>query len=387
MKKICFVLDQFLFGGIEKVLINYVKAINKKEYSIDIIILSQYEDMINNIPKDCNVIIKKLPRNDCPLSRASTMVRRNGGAILYYGSYFLKKVFLEPINFIKFHKERKKEYDVVIAFSGHINDIYATIKFLKGRKKIVWAHGMIYQYLLISPAFEKMYKKFDKIVCINELNQNDIFDCKPYLKYKIECLYNPIPFIDNTYNSKDLEKIEKKYGNYILSVARMAEPKDYKTLIDAYAIFKEKMKEPINLVIIGDGPDRKKIETYIKEKNLEDTIFLLGSLNNIEMFYKMAKIFVLSSKSEGLPTVIVEAMSFGKPVISTDAPYGPRDIIKNNQYGILISVGDSKEMAQKMYDILSNEELYNKYSIKSLERFKDFSPEKIMKKFYEIIED
>lgn len=387
MKKICFVLDQFLFGGIEKVLINYVSQIDKNEYSIDIIILSQYEDMIKNIPKECNVIIKNLPRNGCPLSRASTMIRRKGGAILYYGSYVLKKVFLEPINFIKFHKERKTVYDVVIAFSGHINDIYVATQFLKAKKKIVWAHGMIYQYLLISPAFEKMYKKFDKIVSINEINQNDIFDCKPYLNYKIDHLYNPVLLVNNTYTDEDLQEIKQKYGKYILSVARMAEPKDFKTLIDAYSLLLERLKEPVNLLIIGDGPDRGKIEKYITEKKLEKNIFLLGSLNNIEKFYKMSEIFVLSSKSEGLPTVIIEAMSFEKPVVSTDAPYGARDITKNNQYGMLVPVGDSEEMAKRLYELLSDKALYKHYSNKSKERFRDFSPEKIMKQFYRIIED
>ena len=386
MKKICFVLDQFLYGGIEKVLINYVNAIDKTKYSIDIIILSQYEDMIKNIPIECNIITKKVPRNHCPLSRASTMVRRPAGAIPYYGTYCLKKLFLEPINFFKFYEERKKTYDCVIAFSGHINDIYVVSKFLKGNKKIVWAHGMIYQYLLMSPAFEKLYKNFDKIVCINELSQQDIFDYKPYLNYKIENLYNPIPFVNNTYDKKDLDEIKSKYGNYILSVARMAEPKDFITLIDAYYLLLKKLKKPLNLVILGDGPDRKKIEDYISLKKLEKNIFLLGNLNNIEKFYKLSKCFVLSSKNEGLPTVIIEAMSFGRPIVSTDAPYGPRDILKNNQYGILVPVGDSLELSNKLYELLSSKEIYNYYSNQSQIRFKDFLPEKIIQKFYKLIE-
>lgn len=101
----------------------------------------------------------------------------------------------------------------------------------------------------------------------------------------------------------------------------------------------------------------------------------------------MSEIFVLSSKSEGLPTVIIEAMCFEKPVVSTDAPYGARDITKNNQYGMLVPVGDSEEMAKRLYELLSDKALYKHYSNKSKERFRDFSPEKIMKQFYRIIED
>lgn len=387
MKKICFVLDQFLFGGIERVLINYAEGIDKNKYSIDIIILSDIEDMIKNIPEKCNVIVKRLPRNHCPLSRASTMVRRNGGAILYYGSYLLKKFFLEPLNYIRFFKERKNEYDVVIAFSGHINDIYVASKFLKGKKKFVWAHGMIYQYLLISPAFEKMYKNFDEIVCINELEQKDIFDCKPYLSYKIKNLYNPVPSMDINLNENDLKEIKNKYGNYILSIARMAPPKDFITLIDAYELFVKKIKEPINLVLIGDGPDKNKIEQYVKHKKLEKNIFLLGSRDDVEKFYKGAKCFALSSKSEGLPTTIIEAMSFGLPVVSTDAPYGPRDILKGNEYGLIVPVEDSIELSNRLYELLSNTDLYKHYSEQAKRRFRDFSVEKIINKFYELIEE
>lgn len=384
-KKICFVLDEFLFGGIERVFINYAKTIDKTKYDIDVIILSRIEEMVKQIPKECNVIIKKLPRSHCPMYRSSTMIRRDGGAILYYGTYFLKKVFLEPINYIKFIKNNRKKYDTVIAFSGHINDIYASLKFLRGKKKIVWAHGMIYQYLLMSPAFEKMYKKFDKIVSINNLDQNDIFYCKPYLNYKIEELYNPV-ILDETETSEiELDNIKQKYGDYILSVARLEQPKDFITLIKAYKKLKDDNKINYNLVIVGDGPDREKIEECIKENNIEKNVFLLGSQKNVSKFYKSAKLFVLSSKSEGLPTVIIEGMKFGLPIIATDAPYGPRDIFKNNEFGILTPVGDEKILAQEINKILGNNELYNHYKNQSLKRYLDFTPEKIIEQFYKII--
>ena len=191
-KKLCFVFDQFIYGGIEKVAINYLNAIDKNKYEIDVIILSDVENMEKQIPEHCNVIKIDIPRYNNPLSRASTMVRRNCGAILYYGTYILKRIFVYPFDYIKTKALRKKKYDISIAFSGHLNDMYVVLKFINAHKKIVWAHGMLYQYLLLSPAFEKMYRKFDKIVCINHIDQNDIVTCKPYLNYNIEYLYNPV---------------------------------------------------------------------------------------------------------------------------------------------------------------------------------------------------
>lgn len=380
-KKICFVLDQFLYGGIERVAINYLNGIDKTKFDIDVIILSNVEDMINQIPKECNVIRIDVPRYHNPLSRASTMIKRDAGAILYYGTYILKKCFVYPIDRIKTSKLREKKYDVAIAFSGHLNDSYVVLEHIKAVKKMVWAHGLIYQYLLMSPAFEKMYKKFDKIISINHIDQNDIFYCKPYLKYDIVNIYNP------TYKSKVVsdEDLNKKYGKYILSVARLEEPKDFITLIEAYNKLGDDIKKEYNLVIVGDGPDRGKIENRIKELNLNKKIFMVGAQNDVDKYYQQAKLFVLSTKSEGLEMVIIEAMGNGCPVISTDAPYGPRDILGSNDYGILCPVGDSDKMSVAIAELLNDKQKRKKFIEKGLVRYKDFEIDTIMKQFYDLV--
>jgi len=384
-KNICLVLDQFLYGGIERVAINYLKNIDKEKYNVNVIILSDVEDMIKQIPEYCNVIRINIPRYNNPLSRASTMVRRRAGAILYYGTYLLKKFFIYLIDYFNTRFLRKIKYDVAIAFSGHLNDIYVVLDCIKADKKIVWAHGMIYQYLLLSPAFEKMYSRFDKIVSINHIDQNDIFTCKPYLNYKIEKLYNPV-ILDASCLSDNIEEVKEKYGDFILTVARMDEPKDFLTLLDAYEILLNKFKIKYNLVIVGDGPDRKKIEKYISKKKINNRVFLVGSQSDVDKFYRNAKLFVLSSKSEGLPTVIIEAMSRGLPIVATDAPYGCRDILNNNEYGIITPVGDALFMAKKVNELLKDKKLFDYYCEQSLKRYNDFLPEKIMKEFYRIIE-
>lgn len=382
-KKICFVLDQFLYGGIERVAINYLNGIDKNKYDIDVIILSNVENMIDQIPKECNIIKINIPRHNNPLSRASTMVKRPAGAILYYGTYILKSIFIYPIDKFKTRKIRKDKYDVAIAFSGHLNDCYVTLKHIRSNKKVVWTHGMIYQYLLMSPAFEKMYKKFDKIVSINHIDQNDIFYCKPYLKYDIVNIYNP------TYKKKEIkeENLKSKYGKYILSVARLEEPKDFITLIEAYNELDEEIKKEYSLVIVGDGPDRKKIENKIGKLDLKDRIYLTGSQDNVDKYYQSASLFVLSTKSEGLGMVIVESMGNGCPVISTDAPYGPRDIIGNNEYGILCPVGDFKKMSVAIKEVLEDNKLRKKLIENGLKRYENFKIETIIKEFDNLMEN
>ena len=380
-KKICFVLDQFLYGGIERVAINYLNGIDKAKFDIDVIILSNVEEMINQIPKECNVIKIDIPRNHNPLSRASIMVKRDAGAILYYGTYILKRCFIYPIDKIKTNKLREKKYDVAIAFSDHLNDSYVVLEHIKAAKKIVWAHGLIYQYLLMSPAFEKMYKKFDKIVSINHIDQNDIFYCKPYLKYDIVNMYKP------TYRTKKAsdEDLGKKYGKYILSVARLEEPKDFITLIEAYNKLSNDIKKEYNLVIVGDGPDREKIKNRIEKLNLNKKVFMVGAQSDVDTYYQHADLFVLSTKSEGLGMVIIEAMGNGCPVISTDAPYGPREILGSNDYGILCPVGDSEKMSAAIEELLNDKQKRKKFIEKGLVRCKDFEIDTIMKQFYDLV--
>lgn len=378
-------MDQFLYGGIERVAINYLQSIDKDKFCIDVIILSDVEDMIKQIPEHCNVVRINISRYHNPLSRASTMVKRKAGAILYYGTYLLKKIFIYPVDYFKTRRLRKIKYDVAIAFSGHLNDSYVVLDCMKANKKMVWAHGMIYQYLLLSPAFEKMYSRFDKIISINHIDQSDIFSCKPYLNYKIENLYNPVILNTSFDNDEHIVDLKEKYGEYILTVARMDEPKDFLTLLDSYEILLKKFKINYNLVIVGDGPDRKKIEDYIIKKKINKNVFLVGAQDNVDKFYRNAKLFVLSSKSEGLPTVIIEAMSRGLPIVATDAPYGCRDIIKNNEYGIITPVGDALFMAKKIHELLKDQNLFDYYCKQSLKRYNDFIPEKIIKEFVKII--
>ena len=111
------------------------------------------------------------------------------------------------------------------------------------------------------------------------------------------------------------------------------------------------------LYILGDGPDRDKIEKKIKKEGMENEIILLGNIKNPYSWIKKAKMLVHSSKYEGLPTVLIEALILDKIVISSDCPTGPREILENGEIGYLYSVGDYRKLGELIVQNLENSEI------------------------------
>src|SRR5690606_12861321 len=130
-----------------------------------------------------------------------------------------------------------------------------------------------------------------------------------------------------------------------------------------------------------EGILRESLQSQIKQLNLEEKVFMPGFVDAPKYFLKRAELFVLSSKWEGFGNVIVEALGVGTKVISTDCPSGPAEILENGKYGKLIPVGNPKELASAILEVL-NEPNRPEFLI---ERAKDFSTEKIANEYINFI--
>jgi N-acetylgalactosamine-N,N'-diacetylbacillosaminyl-diphospho-undecaprenol 4-alpha-N-acetylgalactosaminyltransferase len=146
------------------------------------------------------------------------------------------------------------------------------------------------------------------------------------------------------------------------------------------------------LLILGRGPLYEYFDTYIKDNNLDNNIELLGFKPNIPDYLKKSKVFVITSYYEGLSNSLLEAMSYGIPVIASDSNGGNKEVI-DDKYGILIpdfynnhDIEDNEKLlAKEIIDILNNKKNYEYYSKKSLERAKDFDKNVIIKKWMDIL--
>lgn len=145
---------------------------------------------------------------------------------------------------------------------------------------------------------------------------------------------------------------ERDPGPVAIAVGRLTEQKDLPTLLRAVAVCRRTIA--LRLVILGEGEDRAALEEEVRALGLEDAVSLPGFLPNPFPEVRAADLFVLSSRWEGLPTVLIEAIAVGTKVVSTDCPSGPDEILRHGELGSLVPVGDADALAAAMLDTLAN---------------------------------
>jgi glycosyltransferase involved in cell wall biosynthesis len=138
----------------------------------------------------------------------------------------------------------------------------------------------------------------------------------------------------------------------VLAVGRLDKQKDFPMLIRAFRLVRD--RRPARLLILGEGPDRSRIESEVRDQRLTVDVALPGFEHNPYRFMKRSAVFALSSAWEGFGVVLVEALALGVPVVSTNCTYGPAEILRDGKYGALVAVGDHERMAQSLLNALDD---------------------------------
>lgn len=190
------------------------------------------------------------------------------------------------------------------------------------------------------------YRYADAIVANARWAADDLVIRWALPREKIKVIYNPINV------PEILAKAEEPLNHpwfqvgeppVILGVGRLTKQKDFPTLIRAFALVRKKIST--RLVIAGEGREQAKLEALVQELGLEKDVALLGFVENPYRFMKRAAVFALSSRWEGLPTVLIEALILGVPIVATNCPSGPAEILEEGRWGQLVQVGDWEGMA------------------------------------------
>jgi glycosyltransferase involved in cell wall biosynthesis len=208
----------------------------------------------------------------------------------------------------------------------------------------------------LTPFFVRWLFPFaDEIVSVSQGVADGIARISRLPPKNIKVIYNPIfmpNLIEKINEPIDFNLLIKEEVSFVLGIGRLSKEKDFSTLINAFAIVQKQY--PLELIILGQGPELSNLQLLVKKLNLVDKVAFLGFVNNPYPYMAKAKMLVMTSVLEGFGNVLVEGMIVGTPVVSTDCESGPSEILANGKYGHLVDIGDIQGLAIAMIDTLKN---------------------------------
>lgn len=239
---------------------------------------------------------------------------------------------------------------------------------------------------LLLSLIPSVYQKADRVIALSHGVAEDLLTLIPNISDRTEVIYNAgvdLRVLNGA--SEPLPKEELPHnGPLLVACGRLTEQKGFPHLIEALA--RVRRVTPAHLWIIGEGKQRQYLENKIQQLGLTNCVRLLGFQNNPYKYMAAADVFVLSSLFEGFGNVIVEAMACGAPVVATDCPYGPREIIENGVSGLLVPPANVEALSEAIVRVLKDRELKQKLSHNGFERSQDFNAQAIAISYGELFQ-
>lgn len=331
--KVGLFFGSFSGGGAQRMMVNLARGLSLKGVDVRIYVVNKKGPYLKEVPEN-------IPIND------------------YEARFGVKSII---------HKIRKTlkndGLDSLISTQMHINSAVGIASIgLNNSPVLIFREAnmpsKITKYLVIYYFFKWCYSFANHFIAVSKGVAEDLVAYFKIDSSKISVIYNPV--IDDSINVKMNEVVEHSWFNnpkipVIVGMGRFDPQKGFEDLIEAFVIVRGKIKA--RLVIFGETNENsayfKKIHRRIKSSLYSDDILLPGFVDNPFKYLNKADVFVLSSKFEGLPGVLIQAMACGCPIISTDCPSGPREILCDGKYGKLVDVGDYRGMAESIIHILN----------------------------------
>lgn len=360
-KKLIFFAYDLRIGGIENALLNLFHFIDYKKYDVTLVLESRRGELLNFVNSNVKIVEYKLS---------------NSKFVLWRKGYNFLKRFLWSIN-------HKYKYDFSCCYATY-SLMGSTLAKISSINSSLYIHS---DYTNIYKEKEDFKKFFDrrKVECFHSLifvsneSRHNFLQIYPSLKSKSYVLNN---FVDNQkiieLSNESIEESPKK-DKLLVFIGRLEESsKRISKLLQVMRYMKEKQIK-IELWIIGDGPDRKEYEDYIKQNQLNDMIRLMGMKQNPYPYMKLANYIILTSDYEGFPVVYLEAICLKKKIITTMNLSDDQIMIPNN-YGFIISKEVNK-MCDEIIDILNYDNLiYSTLDMNQINNIKKIKLEQLIEK-------
>ena len=350
--KIAFVVEKISNrAGIERAVINTVNGLNKTR-KYDICIISIFTD---DSEYPAYLLDKNVKLIHLRINKASK-----------YAWY---------IKFVKVTRKVIKNESIRYVI-GTTHGINSCLGFVRKSSKVIGCEHFNYDSCSKVMRFSKYitYPKLDALVLLT------VPDAKRYFyigKNKLYVIPNIVSF-----QTEDNAKFDAKR---IIAVGRLSRQKGFDYLVQVAKKLKNEIPE-WRIDIFGDGDQRDTLLNDIQKNSLNNFVNIKHSTNNIMEELLKSSIYVMTSRFEGLPMVLIEAQECGLPIVSFDCKEGPNQIVQDNKNGYLVEVGDSNTFADKVISITKNEEMWNVFSENAKENANNYSEGRIIKLWLELFD-
>lgn len=320
-------------GGVERMIMNLVQEFALLDLEIDLLALKADSDHFDSIPDNVNLIRLKARHSSTVVPELTRYLRQERPHAMLVAKDRPGRAAL------KARRRGGLDTRIVIRLGTNLSGSMAK-------------RSSFRRWLRTFP-LRRGYRGVDRIVAVSDGVAEDTMRITGLPAEKLITIRNPVV------TRKLLELAEEPvahewFSNHdlpvILAVGRLTEQKDFKTLIDAY--FKLRSRHNARLIILGEGGLRGALQEQVSSLGLDEFVDLPGFTSNPWAWMKRADLFVLSSRWEGSPNVLTEAISLGTPVVATDCPSGPAELLQNGRYGPLVPMGDAAALAEAMKQVL-----------------------------------
>ncbi|MPZ44799.1 MAG: glycosyltransferase [Betaproteobacteria bacterium] len=360
-RTIALLLPSLAAGGVARSVLHLAGAFRNAGHAVDLVLCKAEGPYIESVPDAVNVValrresplvararlLRLDPRGAAELARPALLAWRPAPVQPYlcdlarYLDRVRPDVLLSaktPTNLLALWARRwsKAHTRVVVAEHTQLS------------QSIARNHKWRWRY--IAPLVGRTYAEADAIVCVSDGVADDLARTARLPRSRLTTIYNPV--VTPALAARAAEPpphpwLEARADPpVVVAAGRLAPQKNFALLQRAFA--RLRAQRPARLLILGEGRERSRLEAAAHELGIAADVALPGHVANPYAAYSRASLFVLSSDWEGLPTVLIEALACGCPVVSTDCPSGPAEILEHGRYGTLVPAGDAVALAQAM---------------------------------------
>lgn len=332
-KRICIFAQTLAGGGAERALVNLMHQFVKRGIAVDLLLTTRAGEYLSLVPPEVTItdLQTGIPRTSVGALAAYLKSVRPDGMISAIANASIVALVARRVAGVPTRVGVSVQNTLSAELRGH--------KDLRSR--------------VLNRSLRWFYPWADLIACVSTGVADDLAEVTGIDRAKIDVVYNPVITDDLFVRAKepiDHPWFAEGQPPVILSVGRLAPQKDQTVMIEAFG--KLRRRRPCRLMILGQGDERAKLEALIAELGIGDDVSLPGFASNPYAYMSRAAAFTLSSRWEGLPTVLIEALACGTQVVSTDCPSGPDEILAGGKYGWLVPMGEPDALANALDEAL-----------------------------------